>query len=78
MGSEAKKKTEKVMKKAHGCAVCGEEFPMGQALGGHMTRHRLQEYGDKKEKKDGLGFDLNSPPMQMEEFFWDVPMIHFF
>uniref|UniRef100_A0A0E0L3G3 C2H2-type domain-containing protein n=1 Tax=Oryza punctata TaxID=4537 RepID=A0A0E0L3G3_ORYPU len=25
---------------AHGCPVCGLEFAVGQALGGHMRRHR--------------------------------------
>ncbi|XP_040378677.1 zinc finger protein ZAT8-like [Oryza brachyantha] len=27
--------------RAHGCAVCGVEFALGQALGGHMRRHRV-------------------------------------
>ncbi|KAF0911010.1 hypothetical protein E2562_005398 [Oryza meyeriana var. granulata] len=27
--------------RAHGCAVCGVEFARGQALGGHMRRHRV-------------------------------------
>ncbi|XP_020198418.1 zinc finger protein ZAT7-like [Aegilops tauschii subsp. strangulata] len=27
-------------KRAHQCHVCGLEFEMGQALGGHMRRHR--------------------------------------
>ncbi|KAL6620369.1 hypothetical protein ACP70R_035508 [Stipagrostis hirtigluma subsp. patula] len=26
--------------RAHGCPICGVEFPVGQALGGHMRRHR--------------------------------------
>ncbi|CAL1400578.1 unnamed protein product [Linum trigynum] len=26
--------------KTHECAICGLEFAMGQALGGHMRRHR--------------------------------------
>ncbi|XP_037438679.1 zinc finger protein ZAT8-like [Triticum dicoccoides] len=30
-------------KQAHQCHVCGLEFEMGQALGGHMRRHREQE-----------------------------------
>ncbi|KAK1563229.1 hypothetical protein Q3G72_024420 [Acer saccharum] len=30
-----------VMKpKLHECTICGQEFAMGQALGGHMRRHR--------------------------------------
>lgn len=26
--------------KVHGCSICGSEFNSGQALGGHMRRHR--------------------------------------
>ncbi|KAL6572788.1 hypothetical protein OROMI_013746 [Orobanche minor] len=26
--------------KTHECSICGLEFPLGQALGGHMRRHR--------------------------------------
>ncbi|KAK3226444.1 hypothetical protein Dsin_006306 [Dipteronia sinensis] len=26
--------------KLHECTICGQEFAMGQALGGHMRRHR--------------------------------------
>ncbi|OMO72728.1 Zinc finger, C2H2-like protein [Corchorus capsularis] len=26
--------------KTHECSICGQEFSMGQALGGHMRRHR--------------------------------------
>ncbi|GLT45465.1 hypothetical protein SLA2020_192940 [Shorea laevis] len=26
--------------KIHGCSICGSEFTSGQALGGHMRRHR--------------------------------------
>ncbi|GKV26230.1 hypothetical protein SLEP1_g35572 [Rubroshorea leprosula] len=26
--------------KIHGCSICGSEFASGQALGGHMRRHR--------------------------------------
>ncbi|XP_047341250.1 zinc finger protein ZAT11-like [Impatiens glandulifera] len=27
--------------KAHECSICGLEFSMGQALGGHMRKHRV-------------------------------------
>ncbi|PKA52788.1 Zinc finger protein ZAT5 [Apostasia shenzhenica] len=54
----------------HGCSVCGLEFPSGQALGGHMRRHRpaiLPEVSGKKkekkkkQKKNVLSLDLNLP-----------------
>ncbi|KAJ0241659.1 hypothetical protein HA466_0210530 [Hirschfeldia incana] len=32
------KKTKKPS--SHTCPICGLEFPMGQALGGHMRKHR--------------------------------------
>ncbi|KAK4749358.1 hypothetical protein SAY87_026807 [Trapa incisa] len=31
-----------VKPKMHECSICGLEFPMGQALGGHMRRHRVE------------------------------------
>uniref|UniRef100_A0A1D1YUJ8 Zinc finger protein ZAT11 n=1 Tax=Anthurium amnicola TaxID=1678845 RepID=A0A1D1YUJ8_9ARAE len=40
--------------RVHECAICGLEFPIGQALGGHMRRHRPapdgspHALGDKK------------------------------
>ncbi|XP_044949595.1 zinc finger protein ZAT8-like [Hordeum vulgare subsp. vulgare] len=40
-GPEQKKATDQ--KQAHQCHVCGQGFEMGQALGGHMRRHREQE-----------------------------------
>ncbi|KAM3279453.1 hypothetical protein ACQJBY_046674 [Aegilops geniculata] len=41
-GSDQSKKTTD-QRQAHQCHVCGLEFEMGQALGGHMRRHREQE-----------------------------------
>ncbi|KAG8078430.1 hypothetical protein GUJ93_ZPchr0007g5360 [Zizania palustris] len=29
-------------RRVHECPVCGLEFPIGQALGGHMRRHRAE------------------------------------
>ncbi|XP_047084128.1 zinc finger protein ZAT11-like [Lolium rigidum] len=41
--------------KVHGCSICGLEFAVGQALGGHMRRHRaVAATGDGL----GLGLDL--------------------
>lgn len=31
---------EPVKPKTHECPICGKEFAVGQALGGHMRRHR--------------------------------------
>ncbi|XP_020113633.1 zinc finger protein ZAT12-like [Ananas comosus] len=31
----------KAKPRAHECAICGLEFAVGQALGGHMRRHRV-------------------------------------
>ena len=39
----AKPKNTTEQKQAHECHVCGQGFEMGQALGGHMRRHREQE-----------------------------------
>ncbi|ESQ37405.1 hypothetical protein EUTSA_v10002839mg [Eutrema salsugineum] len=30
---------------SHTCPICGVEFPMGQALGGHMRKHRNEKEG---------------------------------
>ncbi|XP_018489229.1 zinc finger protein ZAT8-like [Raphanus sativus] len=35
------KKTKK--RSSHTCPICGLEFPMGQALGGHMRKHRSEK-----------------------------------
>ncbi|XAR66330.1 hypothetical protein NMG60_11012521 [Bertholletia excelsa] len=32
---------EPLKPKTHECSICGLEFAIGQALGGHMRRHRL-------------------------------------
>ncbi|GJS41605.1 zinc finger protein ZAT5-like protein [Tanacetum coccineum] len=34
------KSTNKAFSKIHECSICGSEFNSGQALGGHMRRHR--------------------------------------
>lgn len=59
--------------KVHECSICGAEFTSGQALGGHMRRHRSILNGaiangasseiseTKTHKKDVLNLDLNLP-----------------
>ncbi|KAF0911013.1 hypothetical protein E2562_005401 [Oryza meyeriana var. granulata] len=39
-GSPTKKVQEKQPAASHECHICGQGFEMGQALGGHMRRHR--------------------------------------
>ncbi|XP_057462340.1 zinc finger protein ZAT5-like [Actinidia eriantha] len=50
----------------HECMICGAEFSSGQALGGHMRRHRtvsmVKDYEEVKiNSTSGLGLDLNLP-----------------
>lgn len=60
--------------KIHECSICGSEFSSGQALGGHMRRHRppapeTQQSG-KKETMVSLShaFDLNLlPPASFDD-----------
>lgn len=56
--------------KVHECSICGAEFSSGQALGGHMRRHRnflsaatsgSPEIPETKKHKDVLNLDLNLP-----------------
>uniref|UniRef100_A0A0E0P358 C2H2-type domain-containing protein n=1 Tax=Oryza rufipogon TaxID=4529 RepID=A0A0E0P358_ORYRU len=64
--------------RAHGCAVCGVEFALGQALGGHMRRHRVAgaeaneavsarggepaTERNPREARGVVGLDLNAAP----------------
>uniref|UniRef100_A0A0E0KKS9 C2H2-type domain-containing protein n=1 Tax=Oryza punctata TaxID=4537 RepID=A0A0E0KKS9_ORYPU len=66
--------------RAHGCAVCGVEFALGQALGGHMRRHRVAgaEADETTSARGGepapernpgearglVGLDLNAAPAE--------------
>ncbi|XP_030521994.1 zinc finger protein ZAT5-like [Rhodamnia argentea] len=64
--------------KVHECSICGVEFNSGQALGGHMRRHRAVMPGPgannpESEIKKGRhgqglqGLDLNLPAPAAEE-----------
>ncbi|EHA8591840.1 putative Zinc finger protein ZAT5 [Cocos nucifera] len=57
--------------RVHECSICGLEFPIGQALGGHMRRHRgaTESFGHgfvekKPDGKRALWLDLNLPPSE--------------
>ncbi|KAL3649982.1 hypothetical protein CASFOL_006385 [Castilleja foliolosa] len=45
----------------HECNYCGAEFTSGQALGGHMRRHRAGPNSETKSPRNGLSLDLNLP-----------------
>ncbi|KAK8944289.1 Zinc finger protein ZAT5 [Platanthera zijinensis] len=52
--------------RVHECSICGSEFASGQALGGHMRRHRPVSMPDPAEAKKQrtnivLSLDLNLP-----------------
>ncbi|XP_073273901.1 zinc finger protein ZAT5 [Primulina huaijiensis] len=53
--------------KIHECSICGSEFASGQALGGHMRRHRSATNTaqppdvSEKPRKNVLALDLNLP-----------------
>ncbi|KAG8390571.1 hypothetical protein BUALT_Bualt01G0097300 [Buddleja alternifolia] len=64
----------------HECSYCGMEFTSGQALGGHMRRHRagmisqslnqpaayIMDPEEPKQPKNGLSLDLNLPAPEDE------------
>ncbi|CAA2963862.1 zinc finger ZAT5-like [Olea europaea subsp. europaea] len=55
--------------KIHECSICGSEFSSGQALGGHMRRHRnpnstrvnQSSSRDAEKTRNILALDLNLP-----------------
>ena len=61
--------------RVHECSICRLEFSSGQALGGHMRRHRATAPPtaaaplpiDQKEKNSGFSLDLNLPAPSDEE-----------
>ncbi|CAO2046963.1 unnamed protein product [Urochloa humidicola] len=75
--------------RVHECSICGAEFASGQALGGHMRRHRPLNAperavaaiagGGADTKKEGsaacinLELDLNLPALSDEEAVSSLP-----
>ncbi|KAG8371253.1 hypothetical protein BUALT_Bualt13G0068400 [Buddleja alternifolia] len=60
--------------KIHECSICGSEFGSGQALGGHMRRHRsappnetTPSVGDHQKARNMLVLDLNLPAPPEDE-----------
>ncbi|KAL6010137.1 hypothetical protein ACLOJK_000568, partial [Asimina triloba] len=47
----------------HECSICGAEFSSGQALGGHMRRHRttVADVGKGRKERSIMSLDLNLP-----------------
>nr|GMC57494.1 zinc finger protein ZAT11-like [Ipomoea batatas]GMD86097.1 zinc finger protein ZAT11-like [Ipomoea batatas]GME11403.1 zinc finger protein ZAT11-like [Ipomoea batatas] len=41
--------------KTHECSICGVEFALGQALGGHMRRHRAVMNNNNESHSSGHG-----------------------
>jgi len=46
--------------KSHECSICGLEFPIGQALGGHMRRHRAALAGSHQLPAISLSLAVGS------------------
>lgn len=72
MNSFSNSKNGKIMR-VHECLICGSEFSSGQALGGHMRRHRqvsFPEPMEAKKEKDNIvmSLDLNLPAFDDNDY----------
>jgi hypothetical protein len=64
MGNQGLKGINGNKAKIHECSICGSEFTSGQALGGHMRRHRTSSANTSEravQPQNILQFDLNLP-----------------
>lgn len=52
--------------KVHECAICGAEFTSGQALGGHMRRHRGPVAAAAAGANTTLSLSPSSPPIGID------------
>ncbi|WOL00074.1 hypothetical protein Cni_G08787 [Canna indica] len=76
MNSFSKAIASSAKPKVHECSICGSEFSSGQALGGHMRRHRplsgiaaaaVEGQDQSKKEKSFLSLDLNLPAPAADE-----------
>ncbi|XP_008801217.2 zinc finger protein ZAT5-like [Phoenix dactylifera] len=70
MNSFSKAIASSIKPRVHGCSICGSEFNSGQALGGHMRRHRplvIPEVPEAKKERTILSLDLNLPAPSDDE-----------
>ncbi|KAL9153361.1 hypothetical protein ABFS82_10G043500 [Erythranthe guttata] len=80
LGNQTRPKSTATTRRVHECSLCGAEFASGQALGGHMRRHRPipaasisgSGHGDqhpevKRQRNMLLSLDLNLPAAPEEE-----------
>ncbi|XP_051131814.1 zinc finger protein ZAT5-like [Andrographis paniculata] len=65
--------------RVHECSICGAEFASGQALGGHMRRHRPipaasdDQSRESKRPKSALSLDLNQPAPEEDRLESKLP-----
>ncbi|XP_058079674.1 zinc finger protein ZAT5 [Magnolia sinica] len=62
--------------RVHECSICGSEFSSGQALGGHMRRHRtasMAEAQESRKQRSILELDLNLPAPEEDGGFVKSP-----
>ncbi|KAI4339203.1 hypothetical protein MLD38_024167 [Melastoma candidum] len=64
--------------KTHECSVCGQEFSIGQALGGHMRRHRATALGvspDSHDDDSNVELTLSSTVQRVDLASVQIPVV---